>query len=762
VQDTTAPAITVPADITAEATSPAGAVVTYTASATDAVGTTSFGCVPASGSTFGLGTTTVDCNASDEAGNTSSKSFHVTVQDTTAPVIATQADITAEATSASGASVGYSTPTATDAVDGTDTVNCLPTSGSTFALGSTTVNCSSTDAAGNTGHSSFHVVVQDTTPPAIAAHGDVGPVEATGPLTTVAYTVPTATDAVDGTDSVSCSPAPGTGFPVGSTTINCMSTDTHGNTSHSSFHVIVQDTTAPSITVPSDITKEATGPMTPVTYTATATDAVGTTSFSCVPPSGSSFPLGTTMVTCNASDAAGNSSSKSFHVTIQDTTGPAMTGVPSNMTVTTGNASGTTVTFTTPTANDLVDGPEPVTCTPPSGSNFPPGTTTVHCDASDSSGNTTDTTFTVTVNVSTESTPPVISGLPGNTSQEATGPYGVHFTFNITVKDPDDAGTFQCTGGPVANYAFPVVNMNNYSYTVTAPVGVDTITCNATDSHGNNAVPKSFVLTVTDHTPPVFGPAPNITVNATSAQGAVVNYTKPTATDLVDGSVPVTCTPASGSLFHNGGTQVHCTATDSHGNTATKNFNVTVLSANDQLNALKQAVDHAPELRGGSNKHLRDTLMNDLNQVGNPTDPHNKYVALTWLNAFKDDVTANTPPILSADNTAWIGAANALRTVVISEANSLNDELHALKAGVDHSRELAGPSGQTVRNTLDTELNQAGDLTQAANHGNACSKLAAFISSVQGNTPPISSSDSADWVGGPTLGATGLRASLGC
>ncbi|MDH5243096.1 MAG: HYR domain-containing protein, partial [Chloroflexota bacterium] len=58
--DTTPPVVTVPADITTEATGPSGAVVTYSASATDDVdGTLTPTCVPASGSTFPLGATTV-------------------------------------------------------------------------------------------------------------------------------------------------------------------------------------------------------------------------------------------------------------------------------------------------------------------------------------------------------------------------------------------------------------------------------------------------------------------------------------------------------------------------------------------------------------------------------------------------------------------------------------------------------------------------------------------------------------------------------
>jgi hypothetical protein len=88
VQDTTAPALTLPADQTLEATSAAGAVATFAATATDAVGVSSLTYSAASGSTFPIGTTTVTVTAKDAAGNTTNGSFTVTVRDTIAPAIA--------------------------------------------------------------------------------------------------------------------------------------------------------------------------------------------------------------------------------------------------------------------------------------------------------------------------------------------------------------------------------------------------------------------------------------------------------------------------------------------------------------------------------------------------------------------------------------------------------------------------------------------------------------------------------------------------
>src|SRR5262249_43523181 len=77
--DSTPPVLTVPADISVFATSPAGAVVTFSVSAVDDVdGSTPVTCVPASGSTFPVGTTTVNCSSTDAHGNRGTGSFAVT------------------------------------------------------------------------------------------------------------------------------------------------------------------------------------------------------------------------------------------------------------------------------------------------------------------------------------------------------------------------------------------------------------------------------------------------------------------------------------------------------------------------------------------------------------------------------------------------------------------------------------------------------------------------------------------------------------
>ena len=84
----TPPVLHLPANITAEATGPGGAVVSYSATATDARDTdVVVTCTPASGSLFPLGATTVNCSATNSRHKTAEGSFAITVVDTTAPVV---------------------------------------------------------------------------------------------------------------------------------------------------------------------------------------------------------------------------------------------------------------------------------------------------------------------------------------------------------------------------------------------------------------------------------------------------------------------------------------------------------------------------------------------------------------------------------------------------------------------------------------------------------------------------------------------------
>ena len=158
------------------------------------------------------------------------------------------------------------------------------------------------------------------------------------------------------------------------------------------------DRTPPVIAVPDDVVEEATGASGAVVeYAVTVRDDVDdAVEPTCNPPSNSTFPLGVTTVTCTATDASGNQASASFAVNVVDTTAPTL-ALPGDVIAEATGPDGARVTYTAPSATDIVDGAITVSCSPPSGSAFPNGVTTVTCSARDESGNLATESFTVTV-----------------------------------------------------------------------------------------------------------------------------------------------------------------------------------------------------------------------------------------------------------------------------------------------------------------------------------------------------------------------------
>lgn len=395
----TPPVLSVPSALTAEATGPTGATVTYAATAVDAEDNPdpTPTCTPASGAVFPLGTTTVACSVTDAGGIKVNGSFTITVSDTKAPVLALPGNMTAEATSAAGASVTFAT-SASDVVDGSVAVSCDHGSGATFALGVTTVHCSAADAAGNSTSGTFTVTVVDTTAPTLVLPADQS-AEATSAAGASVSFVTSASDTVDGSVSVACDHASGDTFALGATTVSCSAADAAGNAASGTFNVTVGDTTAPTLVLPDDQTAEATSAAgASVSFATSASDTNdGSVSVACDHASGDTFALGATTVSCSAADAAGNTASGTFNVTVGDTTDPTLVGMPGNISVMTSNPAGRAVSYTPPTATDTADPHPGVACSRASGSMFKVGSTDVTCTATDARGNSRSAGFTVTV-----------------------------------------------------------------------------------------------------------------------------------------------------------------------------------------------------------------------------------------------------------------------------------------------------------------------------------------------------------------------------
>src|SRR5215207_3067560 len=564
-------------------------------------------------------TVTVTDSANGFRGQTASDNIIVTISDKEPPQISVPRQIIAEARGPNGANVTF-TVSATDIVDGSVPVSCRAQSSGTFQsgtttanfkLGTTTVNCHATDSSGNTGYGNFTVTVQDTTPPIITVPEDIV-VEATGPEgAKVNFTV-SATDVVDGKATlgsngaliqedqdgrdieISCNPRSGSTFELGTTTVNCYAEDSSRNRVDGIFSVTVQDTTPPIITVPEDIVVEATGPEgAKVNFTVSATDVVdgkatldrnnmliqdnvgGSITIVCDPPSGSTFPIGETVVQCAATDEAGNTATASFTVTVQDTTPPIIT-VPEDIVVEATGPEGAKVNFTV-SATDIVDGKATleedgvliqgdnirgnitISCNPRSGDTFELGDTAPSAPASAATSGS----------VFMQSAP----STSVNCYAEDSSDNGVNGSFPVTVRDTTP----------------PTITISSPSITFEAPPPDNTILTSTP------AVPLNpLMVRLQVNSAPASAPTSDILfVQIAATPNATVTFFV-VATDIVDGkatlgkndiliqgdnirgNITIDCDPASGfKLLLNETRTVNCYAQDSSGNRATDSFQVT-------------------------------------------------------------------------------------------------------------------------------------------------------------------------------------------
>ena len=165
--------------------------------------------------------------------------------DTTPPRLAMPGSVTVEAISRLGVAVTY-TATAVDDSGPPPNIVCNLASGSVFPLGSTTVVCTATDAAGNSSSGSFPVTVRDITPPRLILPASFK-TEASSRLGALVIFANSASDAVDPSPVVLCDPSSGTVFPLGATIISCTGIDASGNVAGENFIVTVEDTSLPRI-----------------------------------------------------------------------------------------------------------------------------------------------------------------------------------------------------------------------------------------------------------------------------------------------------------------------------------------------------------------------------------------------------------------------------------------------------------------------------------------------------------------------------------
>ena len=482
-----------------------------------------------SGDTFPVGVTTVTYTATDAAGNDSIASFTVTITDDQKPAIdglPTDFSQTADV-DACGALVSWTPPTSTDNCTG-DTLATSHEVGAYFVVGTTTVTYTATDSVGNDSIASFVITVTDDQSPSIdGLPGDLtvsNDTDSCGAVVT--WSAPSAADNCE-IDTLYTSHASGDYFPVGSTTVTYTAEDIHGNSTDSTFAVLVNDTQDPVITAASDTTVECDGAGNTTALNAwlanhggaTATDNCDgvsiTNDYGTVVSTDDCGMTSSSLVTFTATDGAGNTSTTTATFIIEDTTPPTFDPYGSSEVVecdgsgnsdeltawleiwnagitVTDNCGGVSVSKTVSLLTDECGAT---------------GEASVKFVATDACGNATDTTLTFTIE---DTTPPTLLTTAQDSTVECDGA-GNQTAFDAWLNSHGGATAEDVCG----NYAWS----NDFTALSDdcGATGSATVTFTATDECGNKST-TTATFTIEDTTDPsIASEAQNKTVECDGA-----------------------------------------------------------------------------------------------------------------------------------------------------------------------------------------------------------------------------------------------------
>jgi hypothetical protein len=356
----------------------------------------------------------------------------------------------------------------------------------------------------------------------------------------------------------------GSSFNVGTTVVE-LSAINACDTVLCSFAVIVVDTQAPVLNCPANMVVNAS----PSTCSRALIFAAPVGSDNCPGamtirtgglPSGSTFPVGSTLQSYSITDAHGFSAACSFAIQVVDNQGPILV-CPANITVSAGVGScAATVNFITPVGTDNCTGATTVrTAGQASGSTFSVGTTLETYVSTDLTGNSTSCSFTIVVS--------------DNVAPALTCDANVSVVANIGACG---ANAVSVTGPSVFDNCGSTSVTNDYNNTADAndayPLGTTVVVWTATDGNGNTST-CSQTVTVTDAEAPVITCPTAVSMSADAGLcNAVVSGFVATATDNCAGlafsnDFNANGADASGS-FAIGNTSVTFTVTDAGGNSA--------------------------------------------------------------------------------------------------------------------------------------------------------------------------------------------------
>lgn len=560
---------------------------------------------------FNLGTTTVTWTAIDDAGNSSTCSFDVTVTDNLPPVITLPSSgspivSTNQACTYLNSGTGWNA-TATDnctlksltySLSGSTSGTGTSLADKVFNLGKTTVTWTATDNANNVSTGSYVVTVQDVTKPEFTCPTPLASYNADpGKCTTsLDFSViasdncgdPTVVYTVNGI--ITSFPYD---FPVGSTVVNITAKDNSDNVTSCSFTVKVVDNQFPVVscpTIPASIVNDPSLCGSSQSFNAIVTDncgiqstryLIGTTPISFP----YQFPVGTTTVSVIARDNSGNETNCSYTVTVVDTEKPViqcptlLASYPNQP----GKCSASMTFAATAIDNcSIAQITYSVNGTPITFPyEFPIGSTIVTATARDNSNNlSSPCSFTVTI---VDKELPTIT-CPVTQALYNTDPGKCSATLTFAATASDVCGSAQL------RY---IVGGNIITFPYNFPAGSTLVTAIARDNSGNERS-CSFTVNVKDTEAPVIAPCANVVrplgvacmTNITVNDPVITEYCNiAKLTWVMTGSTNAT-SPAIGVnyvpkpyAFNQGVTTITYTVEDASGNSASCSFTVTVNDA---------------------------------------------------------------------------------------------------------------------------------------------------------------------------------------
>ncbi len=602
-----------------------------------------------SGTPTTVGSYEVTVVTTDESGNKTETTFTITVEDTTAPDVdpvddqTTEVntpieDVTLNSKDNSGQPVTHEVSGLPEGVTYDSETNTI--SGTPTTVGSYDVTVVTTDESGNTTETTFTITVEDTTAPTVDPVEDQTtevktPIEditlngqdnSGKPVTHEVSGLPDGVTFNPETNTIS-----GTPTTVGSYDVKVVTTDESGNTTETTFTITVEDTTSPDVDPVDDQTTEVNTPIKdvtlngkdnsgqPVTHEVIGLPEGVTYDSETNTISGTPTTVGSYDVTVVSTDESGNKTETTFTITVEDTTAPDVDPVDDQTTEVNTPIKDVALSGEDnsgqPVTHEVSGLPEGVTFNPEtntiSGTPTTVGSYEVTVVTTDESGNTTETTFTITVE---DTLPPTVDPVEDQTTEVNTP------IKDITLNGKDNSGkpvTHEVSGLPEG------VTYDSETNTISGTpttVGSYDVTVVTTDESGNTTE-TTFTITVEDTTAPDVDPVEDQTTEVNTPIEDVSlngedNSGKPVTHEVSGLPEGVTYDPEkntiSGTPTTVGSYEVTVVSTDESGNTTETTFTITV------EDTTAPDVDPVDDQTTEVNTPIEDISLNGKDNSGQP------------------------------------------------------------------------------------------------------------------------------------------------